>query len=103
RSKTMKEPKMVVSDRNICKDYCEVMGLVALLAEIDALISCLVGLAYFFSEYVDFLATVLREHLEYNFMKLSKDYRVKRICKALVKEYKKIKTKVAYDLLIFSA
>ena len=69
------------------------MSLVALPSEADTLVSFLVwlDLAHSFSGYVDFLAAVSREHLEHRFTDPSKDYRVKRICKALVKEYKKDK------------
>ena len=76
---------------NVYKGYCEIMRLTALPAEVDILVSFLVwlDLTHFFSGYVDFLAAVSREHLECHFSDPSKDYRVKRICKALVKEYKK--------------
>ncbi|CAG8857075.1 4522_t:CDS:1, partial [Gigaspora margarita] len=78
---------------DIYKGYCEVMNLEALPSEADTLVSFLVwlDLAHSFSGYVDFLAAVSREHLENRFTDPSKDYRVKRICKALVKEYKKDK------------
>ncbi|CAG8520380.1 44898_t:CDS:2 [Gigaspora margarita] len=77
----------------VYKGYCEIMGLTALPSEVDTLVSFLVwlDLAHSFSEYVDFLAAVSREHLECHFSDPSKDYRVKIICKALVKEYKKDK------------
>ncbi|CAG8725176.1 11503_t:CDS:2, partial [Gigaspora margarita] len=84
----VEEPKLaVLSSKSrawtVYKGYCEIMGLIALPSELD--------LVHSFSGYVDFLATVLREHLECHFSDPSKDYRVKRICKALVKEYKKNK------------
>ncbi|CAG8843981.1 33388_t:CDS:2, partial [Gigaspora margarita] len=95
--RTVKEPKLAVPSSK---------RLLALPLEVDTLVYFLVwlDLVHSFSGYVDFLAAVLREHLEYHFSDPSKDYRVKRIFKALVKEYKKDKEpRWPCDLLTVSA
>ncbi|CAG8656091.1 15811_t:CDS:2 [Dentiscutata erythropus] len=79
------EKDMLKDQRSVVGRMQAVMGLEALPSEVDILVSFLVwlDLAHSFSGYVDFLVAVSREHLEHHFSDLSKDYRVKRIYKAL--------------------
>ncbi|CAG8802200.1 7228_t:CDS:1, partial [Racocetra persica] len=77
---------------DVYKDFCEVMDLRALLSEVDTLVSFIVwlNLTQSFSDCMDVLA-VSRSYLEAQFADLSKEYRVKRVYRALLKGYRKAK------------
>ncbi|CAG8848833.1 14369_t:CDS:2, partial [Gigaspora margarita] len=79
RSRTMKESELAVFG--------------SLPSKIDTLVFFIVwfDLTYSFSTCANVLAAVSREHLEHNLLDPSKDSRVKRVYKALLKEYKKKK------------
>lgn len=74
-------------------NYCEFMGLKALPSTVDTLVSCLVWLelSNSLAACSDVLAAVSKEHLEAQLPDPSKQYRVKKVYRALLKEYKKDK------------
>ncbi|CAG8806944.1 4668_t:CDS:2, partial [Racocetra persica] len=76
--------------RKIFCAYCKIMDLKALPTEVDTLVSFLVwlDLSQYFSRHADFLAAVSRTHLEAQLADPSKEYRVKRVYRALLKEYR---------------
>ncbi|CAG8669705.1 6299_t:CDS:2 [Cetraspora pellucida] len=98
RSGTMKESKLAVFG---CKSgliskllvRARMLGLSVLPSTVDALVFCIVWLDLIqsFSSCADVLAAVSREHLKHQLPDPTKEYRVKRVYKALLKEYKKEK------------
>ncbi|CAG8761452.1 18241_t:CDS:2, partial [Dentiscutata erythropus] len=67
------------------------MGLSSLPSAVDTLVSFIVwlDLVHSFSSCADTLVAVSREHLERQLPDPSKEYRVKRVYKALLKEHRK--------------
>ncbi|CAG8826886.1 21013_t:CDS:2, partial [Cetraspora pellucida] len=76
-------------DRAWClyDNYCKVMGLEALPSKVDTLVSFIVwlDLTHAFSNCTDVLAAVSREHLEAQLPDPSKNYKVKKVFRALFK------------------
>ncbi|CAG8744822.1 12880_t:CDS:2 [Gigaspora margarita] len=75
------------------KNFCKLMSLIPLPSEVDTLVSFMVwlDLTHSFSVCADVLAAVARGHLEAQLPDPSKEYRVRRVYKALLKEYRKDK------------
>ncbi|CAG8551042.1 7540_t:CDS:2, partial [Racocetra persica] len=98
RSGTMEKPELAVCGSknkawDVYRDFCEVMDLRALSSEVDTLVSFIVwlDLTQSFSGCMDVLAAVSRAHLEAQLADPSKEYRVKRVYRALLKGYRKAK------------
>ncbi|CAG8482546.1 32327_t:CDS:2, partial [Racocetra persica] len=78
---------------DVYRDFCKVMNLRALPSEVDTLVSFIVwlDLTQSISGCMDVLAAVSRAHLEAQLTDPSKEYRVKRVYRALLKDHRKAK------------
>ncbi|CAG8783272.1 5079_t:CDS:2, partial [Cetraspora pellucida] len=78
---------------NVYKDFCKVMNLKAFPSKVDILVSFIVwlDLTQSISGCIDVLAAVSRAYLEVQLTDPSKEYRVKRVYRTLLKDYRKAK------------
>ncbi|CAG8689567.1 21238_t:CDS:1 [Cetraspora pellucida] len=78
---------------DVYRDFYEVMNLKALPSEVDTLVSFIVwlDLTQSISVCIDVLAAVSRAHLEVQLTDPSKEYKVKRVYRTLLKDYRKAK------------